>query len=130
MNNKLQKLCNAMIEYEGWDPIITTKNGRGSRSYRNHNPGNLRASPFSISQDDGFAVFDSDWDGLAAMKWDIIQKAKGNTKTNLGPNSTIRELIYTWAPESDRNNPQRYLEFVLTKTNFSENMKLSELLPQ
>jgi len=66
--------------------------------------------------------------GWFAFQWDIIQKAKGNTSTGLGPNSTLRDLIYKWAPPSDKNNTEAYLKNVIKMTGFPETLTLKELL--
>ena len=125
---KLERLMLAMAEHEGWFYPKEQGYAIGSKSYRNNNPGNLRASPFSISIQDGFAVFKTEADGWAGFKWDLIQKAKGNTTTGLGPNSTIRDLIHKWAPVSDGNQPNLYLVHVLQMTGFPETMTLREFL--
>lgn len=125
---KLERLTLAMAEVEGWTPVIAGPTSSGSRSYRHHNPLNLRASPFAVAIVDGFAVFQSDEDGFAAARWDIRQKAKGNTVTGLNGESTLRELIHVWAPEQDGNDPASYLQNVCHMTGFIERMKLKELL--
>ena len=118
----------AMASNEGWKPAGTTATPGGSASYRRHNPGNLRSSPFMIRTENGFAVFETDMDGFAAFKWDIMQKARGNTSSGLNGNSTLADLIRVWAPPSDGNNVEAYIQVVLTRTGFSRNMRLAELL--
>jgi hypothetical protein len=118
----------AMAEHEGWEAIGSVKNAVGTRAYRHHNPGNLRASPFAERVVDGFAVFKNCWLGFNAFQWDLTQKAKGNTSTGLGPESTLRDLIYTWAPPSDNNNSEAYLESVVKMTGFPADMQLKYLL--
>lgn len=125
---KLERLTLAMAEMEGWTTLAASPTSSGSHSYRSHNPGNLRASPFAVAVVDGFAVFQTDEDGFAALRWDIRQKAKGNTVTGLNGESTLRELINKWAPSSDGNDPASYLQNVCHMTGFLENMKLKELL--
>lgn len=117
-----------MAEVEGWTPSGPSPSMTGSRSYRNHNPLNLRASPFAVAIKDNFAVFASDADGFAAARWDIRQKARGNTSTGLNGESTLRELIRVWAPSEDGNDPASYLQHVVHMTGFREDMKLKEFL--
>lgn len=126
--SKLDLLIAAMAIEEGWQPLGTTSTPGGSASYRRHNPLNLRASPFEIGKDNGYSVFRNDMDGLAAARWDIVQKAKGNTATGLGPKSTLAQLIHVWAPASDNNNPEGYLAHVLTRTGFSATITLEALV--
>lgn len=125
---KLKRLVVAMAEHEGWNHPEPGLNPHGSRSYRHHNPLNLRASPFAVAVVDGFAVFQTDTDGLAGAEWDIKQKAKGNTSTGLNAESTLRDLIHVWAPESDGNDPSSYIQHVCHMTGFLETMKLKEFL--
>lgn len=126
-NKKIEALMFAIAEHEGWFPPGKDTPPGGSLAYRNHNPGNLRASPFAHSIKDGYAVFRNDFIGFMALHWDLMQKAKGNTITNLNGNSTIRDLIYTYAPPSDGNDSEAYLQNVLKKTGFKETTTLAEV---
>lgn len=128
MDLKIERLMYAMASHEGWKPSGTTPTQGGSASYRRHNPGNLRSSPFMVRQENNFAVFETDMDGFAAFKWDIMQKARGNTSSGLNGNSTLADLIRIWAPPEDKNNVEAYIQSVLTKTGFSRNMRLADLL--
>jgi hypothetical protein len=125
---KIERLALAIAEMEGWCPACSKEKPEGSLTWRHHNPGALRSSPFQVGVKNGFAVFKSDLDGWYALIWDLTQKAKGNTRTGLSPESTLRDLIYVWAPKSDRNDPERYLTFICLKTGFKPEMKLKELL--
>jgi hypothetical protein len=124
----LERLAMAMIEHEGWIPPSGANFKEGSRSFRNHNPGNLRSSPFQFTTKDGFAVFKTDIEGWNAMIWDLKQKATGNTSTGLNGESTLFDLIHVWAPAEDNNNPVSYLNHICGMTGFSKDMKLKELL--
>lgn len=126
-NPQIERLMLAMSEHEGWSPPDKNTPKGGSRSYRNHNPGNLRASPFAHSIEDGFAVFRNDFVGFMAFHWDLMQKAHGNTVTGLNSKSTLRELIYTWAPPSDSNNSKAYLENVVKKSGLRADTTLGEI---
>lgn len=126
-NPKIDRLMIAMSEFEGWAiPSEKTPSG-GSRSYRNHNPGNLRASPFQAGTQNGFAIFKNDLLGFMAFYWDLLQKAKGNTSTDLGPESSLRDLIYTWAPPKDGNNSEKYLDHVVEKSGIRADEKLKDI---
>lgn len=117
-----------MMEHEGWEPLTASATGYDSRSYRHHNPLNLRSSPFQIGTKDNFAVFKTDMDGLAAAIWDIRQKAKGNTITGLNGNSTISDLLYKWAPPGDANNTEAYIKNVCILTGLARTSRLKDLL--
>jgi hypothetical protein len=125
---KLERLAWGIAEIEGWHSPLETNTPGGSRSYRNHNPGNLRRSPFAVGIVDNFAVFRTDFDGFAALMWDIRQKARGNTQTSLTGESTIEDLVQVWAPTSDGNDPEAYITQLSTKTGISRSTKLKDLL--
>lgn len=126
-NEKIERLMYAITEHEGWHSPADTETEGGSRSYRNHNPGNLRASPYAAKIVDGYAVFRNDFVGFMALHWDLMQKAKGNTVTGLNGASTIEDLIYVWAPPSDGNESEAYLEDVIKRTGFTKDTTLAEI---
>lgn len=74
-------------------------------------------------------MFNSDEEGLFALKYDLIKKARGETVTGLNSESTLRQLIYKYAPPGDNNNTERYLMEVINMTGLPETMPLKELLP-
>lgn len=97
----LEALCDAVQHHEGWYP--------GSRSYRNRNPGNLRSSPYTATEDkDGYGVFDSLVHGYTALMYDLRAKVTGHSEHGLTPNSTLDDLFDVYAPRSDKNNPNAY----------------------
>jgi hypothetical protein len=126
-NPKIEALMLAIAKHEGWHETGSKSHENGSVAYRNHNPGNLRASPFARGKKDGFAVFRNDFVGFMALHWDLMQKARGNTVTKLGPKSTLRDLIFVYAPPSDNNNSQKYLEEVMRATGFKATITLQEI---
>lgn len=117
-----------MAYHEGWINSLKKPDTAGSLSYRNHNPGNLRFSTFQVGTKDGFAVFNSDMDGIMALKYDIIKKAKGETVTGLTGNSTLSDLIYKYAPPADHNDTANYLAEIILMSGLSATTKLSEFL--
>jgi len=123
----IDRLISAITEHEGWHPVGSEQSPSGSRSYRHHNPGNLRTSPFAYKIEDGYAVFKNDEIGRLALHFDILKKAAGQTSTTLGPESTLRELIFTYAPPQDNNNSEAYLADVVAKTGVPETLTLKEL---
>jgi hypothetical protein len=125
---KLGKLLLAICNYEGWE-TPNQKNGyKGSRSYRNNNPGNLRKSAFECDNIDNFSVFKSDFIGWNALQYDIMQKCKGKTVTKLTPNSTIADLITVWAPSSDGNHTRNYIDYIVKETGLAENTRIGTLI--
>ena len=125
--SKVDRLLLAMAEHEGWYPVGDPRAANGSRAYRNHNPGNLRQSPYQVGTDGGFAVFQNDFMGFFALYWDIYQKAQGKTRTELNGQSTIRDLLYVWAPPSDGNDTEAYVKRVETLSGIPANTTLAEI---
>lgn len=93
----------------GFVPPQVRDNSQGSLAQRNNNPGNLRFNnqTGAVKGDAGFAKFNSYDEGFNALLNDIKAKQTGKTKTKLGPNSTIQDLMEVYSPASDSNNPTR-----------------------
>ena len=125
---KMERLMAAIACHEGWYPIGSAEYPDGSFSFKHHNPGNLRSSPFSIGIRNGYAVFKTDAAGWQALEYDITQKAKGNTVTKLTGASTLRDLIFVYAPPGDNNNSEKYLQDVVRMTGLPEGTTLKSLL--
>ena len=62
-----------------------------------------------------------------ALYWDIWKKSRGETSTNLKPESTLRDLIHVWAPKGDGNDPEKYLADVVAWTGIPETETLSQI---
>ena len=118
-----------MAEFEGWQYQDKTGVGlnHASVSWRNHNPGNLRKSPWAVGENDGFAVFVNDEIGFAALIWDLHQKATGNTNTGLNGQSTIYQLIKKYSGESEEI-VLNYATFIEKRTGFKMTMRIGDLL--
>jgi hypothetical protein len=89
----------------------------------NNNPGNIRkvASYKWVGEQDTavgqFVKFDTLINGYRAMIKDIQNKIKSG-------NNTIYKIIYKWAPPSDNNPTEDYIDFVSKKTNIDKNQIL------
>lgn len=118
----------AVAEIEGFFSLGNVLKKEGSRSWRHHNPCNLRKSIFEVANVDNFSVFRTDEEGFFAFQYDVRCKAQGKTSTGLTGESTLRDLIFVYAPASDNNVPLRYLATVCQKTGFSPDMRLKEFL--
>ncbi len=93
------------------------------RGYRNNNPLNLRIShnawkgklPKAENTDGSFEQFETMALGFRA--------ALMNLRTHIRRGRhTVQELIAVWAPESDGNNTQRYIERVCRTTGMEPRM--------
>lgn len=86
------------MQFEGWKPP--------NKSYVNRNPGNLRDSAGN------YRVFQTLVEGYSALLSDLRGKFTGNTKTGLGPDSTLKDLMYKYSPPSDNNPTDKYIQFI------------------
>ena len=118
-----------MAEFEGWNypGIPGPQKENGSASWNNHNPGNLRSSPFAIGTKNNFAVFVNDEIGFYALVWDLWKKARGETSTGLTPNSTIYDLIKVFSAEPE-NIVLNYALFIERRTALKMTAKIGDLL--
>lgn len=85
------------------------RRSRGTRAWRNNNPGNIRPGRFTqgaggIGQAGNFAVFPDEQTGMDA----IIKLLK----TESYQNKTLAGAISAWAPPSDGNNTSAYQQRV------------------
>ncbi|HBY6747104.1 TPA: lytic transglycosylase catalytic [Klebsiella pneumoniae] len=75
--------------------------GGGTLADRNNNPGNIR--PVSGK---GFRFFESALEGWEAMKNQLMRYFTG--KTTGRRLQTIMDIVSTWAPAADNNDPAKY----------------------
>lgn len=95
----LSAFCTAISIYEGKE---------GDLNHRNNNPGNLR------NKDGSFMKFKT-WDaGMVALKDYVTRVAKGEHKA-YPKNCTVLQMFQIYAPETDKNNPVRYANWVCMK---------------
>jgi hypothetical protein len=122
---------------EGWSKDGNA--GRGTRSYRNNNPGNLdyqdsfKSLDPTVTYEQGenvrFAHFTTAELGTKALVETKIKRwATGNMPDNnpglppsedwkKGTPPTLAQFIYTYAPPSDSNNTERYLSGLIATLN-------------
>jgi hypothetical protein len=79
--------------------------GGGTLADRNNNPGNIR--PVGGK---GFRVFDSALQGWEAMKKQLMRYFNG--KTTGRALQTVQDIVSTWAPAGDNNDPKKYAKDV------------------
>jgi hypothetical protein len=83
----------------------------GTWTWRNNNPGNMEHGNYSknngcIGYSGGFAVFSTPEQGDIALR-DLLKNGyKG---------SSLQNMIKRYAPKKDKNSPQKYLKFILSK---------------
>lgn len=119
---KLKIFCRAIQEHEGWFP--------GSRSWRNHNPGNLRyvGQKTATGKDDkNFAIFPDYQTGIEELENMIFRAATGLSRV-YSPEMTFYEFFEVYAPASDHNFPKTYAEAVAEKVGVPAKTKIKDLV--
>lgn len=79
--------------------------GEGTLADRNNNPGNIRPAGGG-----GFRFFESALHGWTAMKNQLMRYFTG--KTTGRTLQTVRDIVSTWAPAGDNNDPGLYAKQV------------------
>ncbi|EHH7891424.1 lytic transglycosylase catalytic [Escherichia coli] len=97
--------------------------GGGTLADRNNNPGNIR--PVSGK---GFRFFESALEGWKAMKNQLMRYFTG--KTTGRALQTIQDIVSTWAPAGDNNDPKKYAQDVAKWMGVSPNAILNLTDPQ
>jgi hypothetical protein len=91
-------------------------------SFRNNNPGNIRWNPRIkgvVGKDArGFAIFSSRYAGLAAMK----SLLSGYVKKGF---NTIEKILNRYAPPTDNNDTEKYIQFVAQKSKLNRSAVLT-----
>lgn len=94
--SKLFKVAYAIIIAEGWKPRLYEGATDGTASYINHNPGNLRSSPFQLAEaPNQFSIFENDLVGFYAVAWQLWAYARGHNPL-VPPKDTILDAIATY----------------------------------
>lgn len=125
---KIFKVAYAIAQAEGW---IAGQPGssypQGSRSYRNHNPGNLRLSIYQTAQEDGFAIFENDMVGIYAVVYQLTLYAKGGSAI-VKPTDTIAYAISKYSGTTiGAPNFERYMAIIEKMAGISRNDQVQSL---
>ena len=100
-------------------------------TFKNNNPGNIRWNPkikgVVGKSANGFAIFSSKYAGLAAME----NLLKGYIKKGF---NTIEKILNRYAPPSDNNNTEKYIQFVSQRSGIARNAivkadQVADLIP-
>ncbi|EGK2894874.1 lytic transglycosylase catalytic [Escherichia coli] len=92
--------------------------GGGTLADRNNNPGNIRPV-----RGKGFRFFESALEGWEAMKNQLMRYFTG--KTTGRALQTIQDIVSTWAPAGDNNDPKKYAQDVAKWMGVSPNAILN-----
>src|SRR5208283_1214271 len=108
-----EALADCIMRFEGWQAPNATTYPKGSTSWRNRNPGNLRNSYFKAGEDDkGYSIFSSLSVGWSALIEDLNDKLTGKSSHKLTSQNTLHDLFNIYAPALDKNDPQQYSKIV------------------
>lgn len=105
--------------------LLIAKNSSGAKGIKNNNPLNIEARPENnwigkVSNNRGrFEVFTTPIYGIRAAAKLIV-----NYQDKYGID-TIAKLITRWAPPSDNNPTQEYINYVSRKTNIPPNQPIT-----
>lgn len=121
----LDRWAEAIKDFEGWFPP-GDQYPKGSRSYRQNNPGNLRWSPFESDNIDNFSVFPTYEEGMKALKYQI-ELALDNRSKVYHNRMTLYDFFGTYAPSSDNNHPRHYAEYVARQLGVSPSTEIRDL---
>ena len=119
--NFLFDLAKAHEKHEGYYPPGTPGFPKGSLSFRNMNPGNLRLTKYqqrvysAIRGEGNFAKFPSYEIGLKALMDDLKAKIMGNSAhINYSSSPTFLTYVSVYAPSRDHNDPVSYAKSLIT----------------
>lgn len=112
------KGANIQPDIPGAEPAQHAQSAKRTLADRNNNPGNIR--PVGGQ---GFRFFESALHGWEAMKNQLMRYFNG--KTTGRQLQTIWDIVSTWAPASDNNDPQKYAQDVAKWMGVSPNAVLN-----
>lgn len=123
----IEVMANAIQKHEGWH--------KGSRSFRNNNPGNFVCTAFvkkwlgaiGCEKDGRFAVFANYEDGFFAIKLFLWFAAMDELRA-YSSNMTLLKFFSVYAPSSDGNSPKNYAAAVQADLGVKSSFKISQLL--
>ncbi|HAP2501491.1 TPA: lytic transglycosylase catalytic [Escherichia coli] len=112
------KGANIQSDIPGAEPEQHAQSTKRTLADRNNNPGNIR--PVSGK---GFRFFESALEGWEAMKNQLMRYFTG--KTTGRALQTIQDIVSTWAPAGDNNDPKKYAQDVAKWMGVSPNAILN-----
>lgn len=117
VDNVITRMAAAIKSFEGWSV--------GSRSYRNNNPGNLKAAGqagVTGSDDQGHAIFASYQAG-----WDALVNQLTLAFTGRSHVYTPDDSLYDFFGKYAEGNSTQYAEYVAAELGVSPNSTLAQI---
>ncbi len=127
--SKMDLWCLGIQDMEGY--IAPCKQyPKGTRAWKNKNPGNLRfiGQKLAIGHDDkNFCIFKTYQDGYDTLKAMLVRASSGGSQT-YNPNMTLYQFFAKYAPSSDGNYPKHYAEVVAKRIGVSASVQIKNLI--
>lgn len=112
-------MADAIETYEGYFPPSSAY-PKGSTSWRNKNPGNIKSNKGNFLK---FATYEAGYFALC----DYIKRVGRGEHKAYPKNCTIKKFFEVYAPVSDNNDPTPYGVFVADRLNVSTDFLIKDL---
>ena len=124
----LRQLAWGIIMAEGWLPKGAEGAPEGgSRSYRNHNPGNITHWPTEVGRDGIQAIFSDDCAGFTALHEYLVNAANGNNKA-YDTAVTIADFLQIYTGLKEGNELANYRATVVQYSGLDLKQELKFLI--
>lgn len=128
ITQKIRLIAEGIKVAEGWLPNTYQRSDiPGSRSYRNHNPGNLRSSPFALNEHDSYAYFLDDEIGMFALLYDLHAKINGKSMHIKPEGKTLYDLLRVWVAPTEEGSFNNYVDIVERISEVKRDTPLTDL---
>lgn len=133
MKNRIEEWSNAIRVHEGWI-LPNVQYPKGSRSYRNNNPGNLRYTKYTASLGENFGFDDKNF--IRYKTYDIgfnalmqfLKDACNDELRSYKGEMNLLDFYKVYAPSSDGNYPAGYAKFIAGRLGVPVETKIKALL--
>ena len=138
--NRIPELAKYVQEFEGWELPSYKNFWRGSISFRQNNPGNLRYSFYQSGVKGGYSYFKDYETGRKALIHQLTIIANGTSpaynraakdrgwKVKNSSELSLIQVFQIYAPSSDGNHPLKYAAFLAGKIGVSPTVQVKSLL--
>lgn len=132
-SSKLDRWALAIQKHEGYfAPGQNSKYPKGTLSWQNKNPGNIRYAGLFAQMAIGkhplnFCIFETYEKGFEALKLLLTRAATGKSSV-YDPEGDLYDFYSHYAPSADNNNPRAYAEAVAREIGVPATTKIKELV--
>lgn len=132
MTNRIEDWAKAIEKHEG-RIAPNAQYPKGTRSYRNNNSGNLRATSYTLSlgenngkDDANFVVYKTYEIGFNALKQFLVDACTDKLRAYKST-MTLLDFYKVYAPSADNNNPLNYASDVAKQLGIGIDTKIGSL---